>query len=105
MHSLSVRQVTGWICRHPDNLIQGDTEYLQEVLNRCLELRTATELVRSFADMLTHLHGERVTDWITAAEYLRSADSRLLSRPYGDVTAGCDHQGVAGRRETDCTQL
>lgn len=61
-------QVTGWICRHPDNLVQRDTEQLQEILDRCPELRTAAELVRSFADMLTHLHGERLTAWIVAAE-------------------------------------
>ncbi|MET0491631.1 MAG: transposase [Actinoplanes sp.] len=64
----SVRQVTGWICRHPDNLVQRDTKQLHEILDRCPELRTAAELVRSFADMLTHLHGERLTAWIAAAE-------------------------------------
>jgi transposase len=64
----SVRQVTGWICRHPDNLVSRDTEQLQKILNRCPELRSAVDLVRSFADMMTHLHGERLTAWITAAE-------------------------------------
>ena len=64
----SVRQVTGWICRHPDNLIDRDTEQLRQILQRCPELRSAVELVRSFADMTTHLHGERLTAWITAAE-------------------------------------
>jgi len=64
----SVRQVTGWICRHPDNLVSRDTEQLQKILERCPELRSAVELVRSFADMMTHLHGERLTAWITAAE-------------------------------------
>lgn len=64
----SVRQVTGWICRHPDNLVQRATEQLQAILDRCPELRTAAELVHSFADMLTHLHGERLTAWIAAAE-------------------------------------
>lgn len=32
--SPSVRQVTGWICRHPDNLIDRDTEQLGRILNR-----------------------------------------------------------------------
>jgi hypothetical protein len=64
----SVRQVTGWICRHPDNLVSRDTEQLQKILDRCPELRFAVELVRSFADMMTHLHGERLTAWIAAAE-------------------------------------
>jgi transposase len=66
----SVRQVTGWICRHPDNLVSRDTEQLQKVLDHCPELGSAVELVRSFADMMTHLHGERLTRWITAAEQI-----------------------------------
>ena len=49
----SVRKVTGWICRHPDNLVDRDTEQLQKILDRCPELRSAVELVRSFADMIT----------------------------------------------------
>jgi transposase len=64
----SARQVTGWICRHPDNLVRRDTEQLQKILGRCPELRSAVELVRSFADMMTHLHGERLPAWIIAAE-------------------------------------
>jgi transposase len=64
----SVRQVTGWICRHPDNLVDRDTEQLRQILDRCPELRSAVELVRSFADMMAHLNGERLTVWITAAE-------------------------------------
>jgi transposase len=64
----SVRQVTGWICRHPDNLDRRDTEKLQQILDRCPELQSAVDLIRSFADMMTHLHGERLTAWIAAAE-------------------------------------
>jgi transposase len=64
----SVRQVTGWICRHPDNLVSRDTEQLQKILGRCPELESAVELVPSFADMMTHLHGERLAAWIIAAE-------------------------------------
>jgi hypothetical protein len=32
------------------------------------KLRSAVELVRSFADMITHLHGERLAAWTAAAE-------------------------------------
>jgi transposase len=56
------------LCRHPDNLVGRDTEQLQKILDRCPELRSAVDLVRSFAGMMTHLHGERPTVWITAAE-------------------------------------
>jgi hypothetical protein len=61
--------VTGWICRHPDNLVDRDTEQLQQILDRCPELRSAAAPVRSFADMMTHPHGERLTAWMTAAEH------------------------------------
>jgi transposase len=63
----SVREVTGWICRHPDHLVERDTHRLQTVLDRCPELATAADLVRSFAEMLTSLHGERLGEWMTTA--------------------------------------
>jgi hypothetical protein len=40
----SVRQVTGWICRHPDNFVNRDTEQLHKILNRRPELRSAVDL-------------------------------------------------------------
>lgn len=64
----SVREVTGWICRHPDHLVEQDTGRLRAVLDRCPELAAAVELVRSFADMLTDLRGDQLSAWITAAE-------------------------------------
>jgi hypothetical protein len=48
----SVRQVTGWICRHPDNLVEGDSECLQAILDRCPKL-TTTAIAR-FATGLTN---------------------------------------------------
>ena len=80
----SVRQVTGWICRHPDNLVSRDTEQLQSILDRCPELRSAVDLVRSFADMMTHLNGERLPAWITAAE---QAELPGISRFASGLTA------------------
>jgi transposase len=64
----SVREVTGWICRHPDHVVERDTDRLRTLLDRCPELATTVELVRSFADMLTNLHGDRLGTWIAAAE-------------------------------------
>jgi transposase len=63
----TVRQVTGWICRHPDNLTSADTDRLTALLDRCPELATANQLVRSFAAMLTHRTGHQLTDWIANA--------------------------------------
>ncbi|UWZ44635.1 transposase [Dactylosporangium matsuzakiense] len=39
--SPSVRQVTSWICRRPDDLADRDARQLQTILQRCPELRTA----------------------------------------------------------------
>ncbi|WP_433087494.1 hypothetical protein ACQP1P_16220 [Dactylosporangium sp. CA-052675] len=72
----SVRQVTSWICRRPDDLADRDTEQLQSILQRCPELRAAAALVRSFAEMLTRLRGQQLGAWITAAEAAHYPASR-----------------------------
>ena len=64
----SVREVTGWICRHPDHLVERDTGRLQAILERCPALAIAADLVRSFAHMLTSLHGDRLGEWIAVAQ-------------------------------------
>ena len=56
----SVREVTGWICRRPDHLVERYVGRLRALLDRCPELAAAAELVRSFADMLTSLRGDRL---------------------------------------------
>jgi transposase len=64
----SVREVTGWLCRHPDQLAERDTERLQALLDRCPELAATADLVRSFASMLTGLQGSRLGEWIATAQ-------------------------------------
>jgi hypothetical protein len=66
--SPSVREVTGWICRHSDHLVERDTDQLRAVLERSPELAIAADLVRSFAQMLASLHGDRLGEWIAAAQ-------------------------------------
>jgi hypothetical protein len=61
---LSTRQVTGWICRHPDNL----TDRLTTILDTCPELRTAAELVRSVAAIMTQRQGHRLSEWLARAK-------------------------------------
>jgi transposase len=65
---VSVREVTGWICRHPDHLVERDARRLRAILGRCPELAVAVELVRSFAAMLTGLRGGQLGARIAAAE-------------------------------------
>jgi transposase len=64
----SVRQVTGWICRKPADLTDDESHSLTAILNQCPELRTAHDLVRGFANMLTQRHGAtELASWISAA--------------------------------------
>jgi transposase len=76
-----------------------------KILDRCAQLRTAVELVRSFADMLTHLHGERLTAWIAAAEQAAfpgiTKFATGLTADIAAVTAGLNLSFSSGPVETD----
>ncbi len=54
------------------------------ILDTCPELRTAAELVRSFAAMMTQRHGHRLSAWLTQAE---QADLPGINRFVNGVTA------------------
>jgi transposase len=62
----TVRQVTGWLTRHPDQLTDDEHLRLKAVLEQCPELRAATGHVRAFGEMLTNLGGQALPAWITA---------------------------------------
>ncbi|MGW7367846.1 ISL3 family transposase [Streptomyces sp. NPDC054841] len=62
-----VRQVTGWIMRHPDRLSESGDKQLTEVLTRCPELAAAHRLVRSFAEILSSRTGQHLKDWVVSA--------------------------------------
>jgi hypothetical protein len=88
----SVRKVTGWITRHPDNVKQQDQQSLEMILARCPELHAATRHVRVFAGMLTTLTGQHLPAWILAASSDDlpgiSAFARGLGNDLAAVTAG-----------------
>jgi transposase len=84
---LSTRQVTGWICRPPDNLTERDTERLAVILARCPELRIAGELVRSFAAMMTQRYGHRLGEWLASAA---QADLPGINRFVNGVASDLD---------------
>ncbi|MFB6878990.1 transposase [Streptomyces sp. NPDC056323] len=63
----SIRQVTGWLTRHPAGLTPDEEVQRKAILAHCPQLDTAAGLVTSFAEMLTHLEGNRLTEWITEA--------------------------------------
>ncbi|GAX56438.1 transposase [Streptomyces olivochromogenes] len=88
----SVRQVTGWLTRHPAALTEEEKPHRKTVLDRCPELASAAELTGSFAEMLTTLDGLRLPEWITEAVTSGlpgiSTFAAGLERDFDAVTAG-----------------
>ncbi|WP_371604959.1 ISL3 family transposase (plasmid) [Streptomyces sp. NBC_01220] len=64
----TVRQVTGWLTRHPTALSEDDRASLKEVLARCPELDTAAGHVRDFGGILTDRLGSTLPTWIDAVD-------------------------------------
>ncbi|MFC9759732.1 ISL3 family transposase [Streptomyces sp. NPDC056921] len=64
----TVRQVTGWLTRHPTALNEEDRVALKDVLARCPELDTAAGHVRDFGEMLTGRLGATLPAWIDAVD-------------------------------------
>ncbi|GAA2860038.1 hypothetical protein Acy02nite_56190 [Actinoplanes cyaneus] len=101
----SVREVTGWICRPPDQLIERDTDQLRAILERSPELTAAADLVRSFAQMMAGLHGDRLGEWIAAAQQAGlpgiTSFATGLTNDLDAVTAGLTlpHSSGAGGRQ------
>ncbi|WP_371657369.1 hypothetical protein [Streptomyces sp. NBC_00280] len=62
-----VRQVTGWMMRHPDHLGDEARRQCTTVLAPCPELTALHGHVRTFAEILTTRSGQRLKDWATAS--------------------------------------
>lgn len=63
-----MRDVTGWITKHPDSLTSEDTLLLKGVLARCPQLNAVAEYVRSFAEMMRDRAGHHLAEWLTGAD-------------------------------------
>ncbi|WP_244190371.1 ISL3 family transposase [Streptomyces caeruleatus] len=64
----TVRQVTGWLTRHPTALSEEDLAALKGVLARCPELDAAAGHVRDFGEMMAHRLGPTLPAWIDAVD-------------------------------------
>jgi transposase len=63
----TVRDVTSWLCRRPEDLTEDEHPKLKAILDRCPELDAASSQVRAFATMITSLTGQDLPQWIAAA--------------------------------------
>ncbi|UKY55575.1 transposase [Streptomyces inhibens] len=61
-----VRQVTGWMMRHPEHLGDEERRQFTTDLAQCPELTALHGHVRTFAEILTTRSGQHLKDWITA---------------------------------------
>ncbi|MFB6559590.1 hypothetical protein ACFCYH_11980 [Streptomyces sp. NPDC056400] len=64
----TVRQVTGWLTRHPTALSEDDRAGLKDVLARRPELDRAAGHVRDFGEILIGRLGPTLPTWIDAVE-------------------------------------
>jgi transposase len=88
----SVRTVTGWMTRHPDDLTDDDKRNLQAITDRSPTLHATSAHVRDFAKILVNRHGHLLQDWMreidnTGAPALQSFVAGLR-RDLAAVTAG-----------------
>lgn len=64
----TVRQVTGWLTRHPTALTEEERAALKNVLARCPELDAVAGHVRDFGELLTDRLGAMLPAWIDAVD-------------------------------------
>ncbi len=60
----TVRKVTGWLTRRPEDLTESQTLRLKNILARSPVLQSTYDLVRGFAEILTNRRGHRLDKWI-----------------------------------------
>ena len=87
------KKVASWILTPPGDLAEVDNRAaLAQITARCEELKATRDLVRSFADMLCHRHGERLEAWASRAEASPVSELRGFSKglrnDWAAVTAG-----------------
>jgi transposase len=86
------KKVARWILTPPGKLADDDRAALAQITARCEELTTTRDLVREFADMLCHRHGEHLEAWAARAETSPVSELRGLAKglrkDWAAVTAG-----------------
>jgi transposase len=88
----TVREVTGWLTRHPDSLTPDDRAARDAALQRSPGMRATHDRVGEFATILTQRRGHELNSWLQrvdtdGAPALRSFAAGL-ERDHDAVTAG-----------------
>jgi transposase len=88
----TVREVTGWLTRHPDCLTEDQRLGHKTLTDRCPELQATSEHVRAFATILTQLTGQNLRAWISDVKAAglpgMSPFAKGLEQDLDAVTAG-----------------
>jgi transposase len=88
----TMRQVTGWLTRRPEDLSEADTATLNKIIDRCPAVASTYDLVRDFATILTQLHGEQLPTWLARVDHDGEPELRAfaagLRRDLAAVTNG-----------------
>jgi hypothetical protein len=105
----TVRQVTGWITRHPDRLTEDERLQLKQVLARSDMLTITHQQVHEFAVMLTQRRGQYLGDWMLDVEANGTAPVRSFAAGLGKdrdaVTAGLTLPYSSGPVEGAITRI
>ena len=96
----TVRQVTGWIVRKPDQLTDPDQDRLTRIRDRCPHLDAVAAHVGSFAALMTERRGRDLPTWLTDIEATDlpplHSFARGLRHDLTAVTAGLTHHWNSG---------
>jgi hypothetical protein len=97
------KRVASWILTPPGKLAEDNRATLATITARCEELNTTRGLVREFADMLCHRHGEHLEAWTRQAENSPVSELRGfakgLRKDWAAVTAGLTEPYSSGAVE------
>jgi transposase len=100
---LTVRQVTGWLTRHPTTLSEDDRAGLKGVLARCPGLDKSAGHVRDFGEILGNRLGATLPAWIDSVEASQlpglTGFALHLLRDLDAVTAGLTLEWSSGSIE------
>jgi transposase len=105
----TIREVTGWLTRRPEDLTEADSRVLHRIMDRVPVLATAYDQVREFAKMLTQLRGHELPDWLARID--REGEPELKSfvigvrRDLAAVTAGMTLRYSSGAVEGNVTRV